>query len=346
MDAVYALHRQRYPLMEPQDVVKLYFQARMGCGHLLGDEEHVVNRIEQEESCLSPSVEEPLFEPLGKTYGRLNLRRAMAEGIMPRWIARMMQMSSSEQTGSRFDTVRELEALHDPAVTKAAQALLAKSASLPRHSEAYHRAYAPAYRVISCQCVPLFPMLKALSPLMNRPRLLVCIDGPCGSGKTTLAKHLQQATDAALIPMDDFFLPHAKKTDQRLSQPGGNADWERVVSQVIEPWQRDERITYRPYDCHADAFGQPIQVPKKQITILEGSYSLLPALGRFADLRVFLTISPALQQERIIARNGTNAWDVFRQRWIPLEQAYFTACQLPDDGCVVVRQDVNPDVFC
>ena len=38
-------HYRRYPAMEPMDEVKLLFQARMGCGHLLAEEDVVTERI-------------------------------------------------------------------------------------------------------------------------------------------------------------------------------------------------------------------------------------------------------------------------------------------------------------
>ena len=66
------------------------------------------------------------------------------------------------------------------------------------------------------------PILTRIAQLPKKPRLLVTIDGPCGSGKSTLADALSDALNAPIIRMDDFFLPHALKTPQRLAIPGGN----------------------------------------------------------------------------------------------------------------------------
>ena len=65
------------------------------------------------------------------------------------------------------------------------------------------------------------PILTRIAQLPKKPRLLVTIDGPCGSGKSTLADALSDALNAPIIRMDDFFLPHALKTPQRLAIPGG-----------------------------------------------------------------------------------------------------------------------------
>ncbi len=67
------------------------------------------------------------------------------------------------------------------------------------------------------------PILMRIAQLPKKPRLLVTIDGPCGSGKSTLADALSAALNAPIIRMDDFFLPHALKTPQRLAIRRGSA---------------------------------------------------------------------------------------------------------------------------
>lgn len=339
MKDMYRWHRQHYSAMQPEDVVKLFFQAMLGCGHLLGDEAGVAQRIAQEEETLAPAASELLTEPLGPHYVRLNLRSAMVSGLSPLWIARLMKCSTA-QPYTRAEVFQAITQLEEPALLPAAQRLLEHPDWLPSHSSVYRAAYAPAYRVMSRQCAQVLPVLQAAATTLERKnRVLLCIDGPCGSGKTTVAYLLQQVLDAAVIPMDDFFLPHEKKTAKRLAQPGGNADLERLLDECINPWLRHEPVRYHPYDCHADAFGPALTVPDKSVTIIEGSYSLLPDIAQHADVRVFLQVAPMEQEHRIRKRNGDALFQVFQQRWIPMEQAYFAACQLPDEGCVVLSSD-------
>lgn len=341
MNEMYRWHCQHYPLMEPQDVVKLYFQAYLGCGHLLGPEELVARRISDEEATLTPAADEPLYEPLGPDYVRLNLRRAMAEGISPLWIARMMKFSPQEKSIGRKAIVNALAALDDLAIDQVAQRLIDEPDWLPSHTAAYHAAYAPAYRVISKKCTAALPVLQAIAAHAKKEQVLICIDGPCGSGKSTLAALLQGVLDAALVPMDDFFLPHPQKTPERLAQPGGNADWERLVEEFLNPWLSAGSASYRPYDCHANAFAGAVTVPCKKYTIIEGSYSLTPEIRKHADLCVFLKISPQEQQRRILHRDGERMLQMFLSRWIPLEQAYFDARHLPDQHCLVLSDDAQ-----
>ena len=60
----------------------------------------------------------------------------------------------------------------------------------------------------------------ALSAQPEGP-FLITIDGPCGSGKSTLAAALSQSLGADVVHMDDFVIPHAQKTPERLALPGG-----------------------------------------------------------------------------------------------------------------------------
>lgn len=341
-----AWHQTKYPEMTAQDLVKLIFQAYCGCGHLLASEPYVVDRILQEEAALQPDTQEPLTEPLGETYCRLNLRPAMAAGISAPWIVRLMAVSVQPTDVQKdrclaYETLRQLKetevGFSQVELEPFARQLLSPD-WLPGHSERYRAAYAPAYRVISCEEARLLPVLVATgTALMRQPRVLMCLDGPCGSGKSTLARRLAKLMDAAVIPMDDFYTPHSQKTPERLAQPGGNADIERLLEEVVLPWSLHKSIAYRPYLCSEDVFGAQVRVPDQPLTILEGSYSLYPSLAKYADVRVFLTIDPELQHQRLLAREGEKGWMRFAQQWIPLEQAYYQAFSLPDETCLCLQ---------
>ena len=171
-------------------------------------------------------------------------------------------------------------------------------------------------------------------------RLLITIDGPCGSGKSTLAARLGEAIGAPVLHMDDYVVPHARKTPERLAIPGGNADVERLQTEILLPWQAGEAIVARPYLCHEDRLGDAITLQPGRCLILEGTYCNLPVIAQHASLRLFLTVSPQEQQRRLLQRVGPERLQAFNSRWIPLEKAYFAALRLPDDGCYVLPQDV------
>lgn len=160
---------------------------------------------------------------------------------------------------------------------------------------------------------------------------LAAIDGRCASGKTTLASLLQERMpDCAVVHMDHFFLRDEQRTKERLAAPGENVDHERVLSEVIRPLKEGKTVQYCPYDCSIKGFREPVRIMRKQIIIVEGSYSCHPELWDLYDLRVFLTTSYEEQMKRIQRRNGMAAAEVFRSKWIPLEEMYFSEYRIEE----------------
>ena len=176
--------------------------------------------------------------------------------------------------------------------------------------------------------------IDKLIPLIKREALtktpfLVAIEGRCASGKTTLAAELARRLDASLIHMDDFFLRPEQRTPARLAIPGENIDHERFLAEVLLPLRAGKPFAYRPFSCRSQTLTAPVTVEPGPIAIVEGSYSCHPALRKHYDLRLFLTVDPEEQMRRLYARDGDYA-EVFRDRWIPLEELYFSSCGVED----------------
>lgn len=161
--------------------------------------------------------------------------------------------------------------------------------------------------------------------LERKDTVIVAIDGRCASGKTTFGKKLAALFDCNLIHMDDFFLPPQKRTAERLSLPGGNFDKERFVSEVLVPIKEGREFEYRPFNCKTSDFSAPIFCGKKRIYVIEGAYSCHPDLFESYDITVFMTVCPDEQLKRITERNGEEQAVIFKEKWIPLEEGYFSA---------------------
>ena len=58
------------------------------------------------------------------------------------------------------------------------------------------------------------------------------------------------------------------------------------------------------------------------LTVIEGTYSAHPYFQNSYDLKVFLTIDPETQRQRIGLREEWKQERFFRE-WIPMEQSYF-----------------------
>ncbi len=163
--------------------------------------------------------------------------------------------------------------------------------------------------------------------LSEEGRAAVALDGPCGSGKTTLAGELGQRYHTQPISMDDFFLPPALRTPERLAQPGGNVHYERFLSEVLKPLETGKPFSYGRFDCQSGRV-EPCACEPGPVMVIEGSYSHHPAFeesyGRLRVMRVFLDMSPDEQLRRLAARDPAKL-EAFQTRWIPLEKTYFEA---------------------
>lgn len=160
----------------------------------------------------------------------------------------------------------------------------------------------------------------------ERERVFVAIDGPCTSGKTTLATVLQRHFGGNVLHMDDFFLRPEQRTPERFAEPGGNVDRERFEDEVLAPLAAGKIAQYRPWDCHTGDFAASRNVEPARLTIVEGSYSMHPALRGYYDLMICLTIDSGEQLRRLEARNP-RMLQRFIDEWIPLENRYFASTE-------------------
>ena len=171
--------------------------------------------------------------------------------------------------------------------------------------------------------------------LARQDRVTVVIDGFCTSGKTTLAGRLAEKYDCCVIHMDDFFLRPEQRTPERLAQPGGNVDYERFQQEVLLPLQTGLPFSYRPYDCSSRTLAQPVAVEPKKLTVIEGTYSHHPCFGSYGDLRIFLTVCPDVQHQRILERPAFLQQRFFEE-WIPMETRYFEHFSIPAKADMVI----------
>lgn len=165
---------------------------------------------------------------------------------------------------------------------------------------------------------------------------LIVIDGRCGSGKSTLAKRLANDLKCNLFHMDDFYLPKVKKTRERLSEAGGNVDYERFMEDVLA--RIDQDFSYQVFDCKSQQLVEWIEVKRNDINIIEGSYALHPSLKSFYDFKIFVECAYDTRLKRIRERNKDNYED-FIKLWIPLEDAYFDGLGIKDQCDAIYQGD-------
>ncbi|MDO4438019.1 MAG: NB-ARC domain-containing protein [Eubacteriales bacterium] len=177
-----------------------------------------------------------------------------------------------------------------------------------------------------------------IESLINKPdkasNIVIGIDGMCGSGKTSLAAYIAKKFSAAIVHMDDFFLPPELRTAERLALPGGNVHYERFIDEVGKYIKSSKgEISYRRFNCSLMGYdNKPISIGPSDIYIVEGSYSMRPELCDYYDLKIFMKCSSEDQESRIIARNGKERFEMFRTRWIPMEEKYFSELNIEKEA--------------
>lgn len=324
---------RRFEHMQPRDAVKLVYQSTFGPGHMIKEPEQARKRLRCEMQALSPDSQ-PLSEPIGGGFVRVNLRAAKREGLSPETLGALFVQSAQEAQAAQKKELpllllRQLAAegvlpfgageLEDFLAQYCASGCPALS-----HSEDYRAAYAPAYRVVCAKYARLLPLLCALDRALAWGPVSLAIEGRCASGKTTLADFLLRVYPGArVVHMDDFFLPPHMRTGQRLAQAGGNVHYERFLEEAGRGVRTGEAFSHRVFDCSQGGFSGERHLPAAALTLVEGSYSMRPELEPLYTVSVFLDISPQEQQRRIARRNGPEGLAIFNGRWIPLEERYF-----------------------
>ena len=202
-----------------------------------------------------------------------------------------------------------------------------KKHSAANHSRALSSGCTDTYRTDSNRYLWLF---SEIDKMLEKGRVILAIEGGSASGKTTLAQIVSESYDCNVFHMDDFFLRPEQRTRARFSEVGGNVDRERFYDEVLTPLLKNETVTYRRFDCGTQTLGEPIVVAPKQLTVIEGVYSMHPAFEEYYNLSLFLDIDSECQRERILRRNTPKLATRFFEEWIPLENIYFAKANIKD----------------
>lgn len=329
-------HYVNFPDLEPQDAVKFLYQHHMGPGHLIADKSVALSRLQEEWDSVSADPNAPLFHSIGNGLCRLNLNRCKADKLSQSTVAKIFSLTAQRFTPtpkkleSSLDLVYSLPLPKDE-VDAYLRQYRAQGYPMISHSARFREQYHPAYRIVSEYYVNIIPVLIAIDQAMTEhPHLRVAIDGPCASGKSTLGAALQDIYNCPLIHMDDFFLRPEQRSSERLSQPGGNVDYERFVQEVLAPLLAGLNFAYRPWRCQRGALGDAIPVSAAPLTVVEGSYSLRPDLRNAYQLRVWVEAAWESRRQRLLERGGMECLERFEQLWIPLEDSYFAQCRVAD----------------
>ena len=341
-------HVKKHRSVMPQDMIKFCYQAAFGAEHLLSDVAAAKRYFDAEFEATPPRMSE-MVECLSDDIARVDLGAWKHMGLPKEWLFHMFvastkfgkgQISDFEEYLSSVDEVLgEVLNFGSEEWHKYLEYYKAEGIRAVHHSEQYRNAEKPAYRLVNRRFLETLDLLRSLNRIRKDGVKVIAVDGRAASGKTTLAERLSALLNAEMIHMDDFFLPPVLRTEERLSEAGGNIHYERFCDEVLPFVSKSESFSYGVFDCSQMAFSGKRTISASEWRIVEGSYSHHPKFGDYADFKIFCTVSEQEQMCRILKRNGERMAEIFRTRWIPMEETYFEAFRISDRSDFLNRTD-------
>lgn len=144
---------------------------------------------------------------------------------------------------------------------------------------------------------------------------LICIDGPAGSGKTTLAKNLQNYFDQAfVIHMDEIYEGWEDSLNDGLA--------EKINNWILSAMKNNEKISYKKYDWYEKKRLEEVNIQKYKFIILEGVGSASIKVRENSALNIWIEANPEILLNRVLNRDGESIRD-HMLKWQIMEKEYF-----------------------
>jgi uridine kinase len=185
-------------------------------------------------------------------------------------------------------------------------------------------------------CLPrVLAALDSATPLLGETRL-VAVDGPAGSGKTSLSGDLTNALTGpgpartvTTLHLDDLYEGWTG-LDARLE--------ERVLTQVLRPLHAGRPARWQQYDWAAERFDRWHLLPPPDVLILEGCGAGAARFAPYTSLLIWVEADPATRITRGIARDGEQVREDWL-RWMELESGYFATNRTSQRAHLSCRTD-------
>ena len=176
---------------------------------------------------------------------------------------------------------------------------------------------------------PILAEIAKISLLKSTP-ILLAIDGPAGSGKTSLANQLSnELNSATTIHMDDLYNGWEDALTTTLTR--NLKEW------VINPLTQRQSVNYQKFDWSISKYGSLVEVRDIKLLILEGVGAAQAIIRDNADLTIWIEVGPQIGLARVLNRDGDQLLP-YMLKWQERESAHFRTdqtkenCQIFIDG--------------
>lgn len=160
---------------------------------------------------------------------------------------------------------------------------------------------------------------------------IVAIDGPAGSGKTTLASRIASTwadENVVTIHMDDLYDGWENALSERLTRT--------LVQSIALPASMGKSFSYRKYDWIQKRFEKTIECEVPDLLILEGVGSGQKGVRQYLDQLIWTETDSETGLQRVLRRDGDYLETEMRV-WQMRESEHFQRDNTRD--CATIRID-------
>ena len=176
---------------------------------------------------------------------------------------------------------------------------------------------------------PILAEISEISSLNARP-ILIAIDGPAGSGKTSLANQLaSNLKSATTIHMDNLYNGWEDALTATLTR--------HLEEWVLDPLTQHQSVKYQKFDWINSEYGPTVEVSDVELLILEGVGAAQARIRQQADLTIWIEVGAQIGLARVLNRDGAQILP-YMLKWQERESAHFIKdqtkenCQIFIDG--------------
>jgi uridine kinase len=168
---------------------------------------------------------------------------------------------------------------------------------------------------------------------------IIVIDGPAGSGKTTLAKSLSGLLEnCPIIHMDEIYEGWENALSPKTSQD--------LVEWIINPLLENNSIEYIKYDWNLEQRIEKVVINNSKIIIIEGVGSSSFEIFKHASLKLWIEVNKETGINRVLTRDGLQIQEQMKT-WQSQESKFFIENNSKEnsdiwiDGDPVVKIDTS-----
>lgn len=168
---------------------------------------------------------------------------------------------------------------------------------------------------------------------------IVVIDGPAGSGKTTLAKSLSELLgNCPIIHMDEIY----DGWENALSPK----TFSNMTNWIIKPLFENRSIEFTKYDWHLEKRNEKVVINLPKVLIIEGVGSSSSEISEHSCLKLWIEVNKEIGISRVLTRDGLEIEEQMK-KWQTLESKFFIENNSKEysdiwiDGDPVVKIDTS-----